>query len=108
MVSSRILKISAVLVQMYYHHHNRLAANYVNPFVNDCDKYLDINIFTRFHPISRNIWYIGYIQIKSRNFYDSNNTSNIKSRITTNKTSYGDSTLEVESSTAYQCALPLM
>ena len=36
-----------VLVQMYYHNHNRLAANYVNPFVNDCDKYIHIKIFIR-------------------------------------------------------------
>ena len=41
------LKISAVLVQMYYHHHNRLAANFVKAFVNDCDKYTQIKIFIR-------------------------------------------------------------
>ena len=41
------LKISAVLVQMYYHHHNRLATDFVKAFVNDCDKYTHIKIFIR-------------------------------------------------------------
>ena len=41
------LKILPVLVQMYYHHHNRLASDFVNAFVNDCDKYIHIKIFIR-------------------------------------------------------------